>query len=108
MGSESRALGERANVGRPLPALTARDGRARSQNKTTCNRGDLTPGRPGGQDPAERPRRGSVTPGPGALLRAAGCMPPQNGADDVSPRTTTAFDLPDRLSAKADPALIAI
>ena len=32
---------------------------------------------------------------------------PQNGADDVNPLTTSAFDLPDRLSAKADPALIA-
>jgi hypothetical protein len=29
------------------------------------------------------------------------------GADDVNPLTTSAFDLPDRLSAKADPALIA-
>ena len=29
------------------------------------------------------------------------------GADDVSPLTTSAFDLPDHLSAKADPALIA-
>jgi hypothetical protein len=31
----------------------------------------------------------------------------QIGADDVNPLTTSAFDLPDRLSAKADPALIA-
>src|SRR5262249_43869183 len=29
------------------------------------------------------------------------------GADDVSPLTTSAFDLPDRLAAKADPVLIA-
>jgi hypothetical protein len=31
----------------------------------------------------------------------------QIGADDVDPLTTSAFDLPGRLSAKADPALIA-
>src|SRR4051794_37450112 len=29
------------------------------------------------------------------------------GADDVEPVTTSAFDLPDRLSGKADPTLIA-
>jgi hypothetical protein len=33
-------------------------------------------------------------------------MRPQIGADDVDPLTTSAFDLPERLSAKADPALI--
>src|SRR5919205_153714 len=32
---------------------------------------------------------------------------PQIGADDVSPLATSAFDLPDRLTAKADPMLIA-
>jgi DNA helicase IV len=32
---------------------------------------------------------------------------PQIGADDVKPLTTSAFDLPDHLSPKADPALIA-
>ena len=32
---------------------------------------------------------------------------PQIGADDVDPLTASAFDLPDRLSSKADPALIA-
>src|SRR5271169_2861362 len=32
---------------------------------------------------------------------------PQIGADDVNPLATSAFDLPDHLSAKADPALIA-
>src|SRR5262245_53086269 len=32
---------------------------------------------------------------------------PQIGADAVNPLTTSAFDLPDRLTAKADPALIA-
>ena len=32
---------------------------------------------------------------------------PQIGADDVNPLTTSAFDLPGRLAAKADPALIA-
>src|SRR5436190_23819896 len=36
-----------------------------------------------------------------------GCQRPQIGADDVNPLTTSAFDLPDRLSAKAGPALIA-
>src|ERR1700722_14786126 len=36
-----------------------------------------------------------------------GSQRPQIGADAVSPLTTSAFDLPDRLSAKADPALIA-
>src|SRR2546423_782428 len=44
--------------------------------------------------------------GPGALLRT-GCTRPQIGADAVNPLTTSAFDLPDRLAAKADPALIA-
>jgi hypothetical protein len=33
--------------------------------------------------------------------------PTQIGADDVNPSTTSAFDLPDRLALKADPALIA-
>jgi DNA helicase IV len=32
---------------------------------------------------------------------------PQTGADAVTPLTTSAFDLPDRLAAKADPTLIA-
>jgi DNA helicase IV len=32
---------------------------------------------------------------------------PQIGTDDVNPLTTSAFDLPDHLTAKADPALIA-
>src|SRR5215469_9999821 len=36
-----------------------------------------------------------------------GCQRPQIGADDVNSLATSAFDLPDRLSAKADPALIA-
>src|SRR5271169_3384352 len=31
---------------------------------------------------------------------------PQIGADDVNPLATSAFDLPDHLAAKADPALI--
>src|SRR2546421_3161713 len=44
--------------------------------------------------------------GPGALLRT-GCTRPQIGADAVNPRTTSAFDLPGRLVAKADLALIA-
>ncbi|MEU4477622.1 RNA polymerase recycling motor ATPase HelR [Micromonospora sp. NPDC023966] len=34
-------------------------------------------------------------------------MRPQIGADHVNPLTTSAFDLPDNLSAKADPRLIA-
>jgi DNA helicase IV len=40
-------------------------------------------------------------------VRRNGCTRPQIGADDVNPLTASAFDLPDRLSAKADPALIA-
>src|SRR5204862_4197272 len=36
-----------------------------------------------------------------------GCQRPRIGADEVNPLTTSAFDLPDRRSAKADPALIA-
>src|SRR5918997_1243370 len=32
---------------------------------------------------------------------------PQIGADAVNPVTTSAFDLPDHLAAKADPALVA-
>jgi hypothetical protein len=35
------------------------------------------------------------------------CMRPQIGADAVNPLTTSAFNLPERLAAKADPALIA-
>src|SRR5580704_13076236 len=42
-----------------------------------------------------------------AITCGYGCQRPQIGADAVSPLTTRAFDLPDRLSAKADPALIA-
>src|SRR6516162_2065758 len=36
-----------------------------------------------------------------------GCKRPQIGADDVNSLTTSAFDLPGRLAAKAGPALIA-
>src|SRR6202045_5068150 len=42
-----------------------------------------------------------------APCRARWLPAPQIGADAVNPLTTSAFDLPDRLSAKADPALIA-
>jgi hypothetical protein len=38
---------------------------------------------------------------------ANGCQRPQIGADNVNPLTTSAFDLPDHLSPKADPRLIA-
>src|SRR6478609_2197802 len=44
------------------------------------------------------------------LLRIAapnGCKRPRIGADHVNPLTTTVFDLPDHLAAKADPTLIA-
>src|SRR5579863_1517015 len=41
------------------------------------------------------------------LPARSGGMRPDIGADDVNPLTTSAFDLPDRLAAKADPALIA-
>ena len=36
-----------------------------------------------------------------------GCQRSQIGADDVNFLTSSAFDLPARLAAKADPALIA-
>ncbi len=49
----------------------------------------------------------SFTASPAALVSAANIDDPQIGADDVSPLTTSAFDLPDHLAAKADPALIA-
>jgi DNA helicase IV len=39
--------------------------------------------------------------------RTPGRERPQIGIDAVNPLTTSAFDLPDRLSAKADPSLIA-
>ncbi|WP_406601273.1 RNA polymerase recycling motor ATPase HelR [Micromonospora yasonensis] len=42
-----------------------------------------------------------------ALPRAPACNRPQIGADDVNPLTASAFDLPDHLSPKADPRLIA-
>src|SRR3982075_3574761 len=41
------------------------------------------------------------------LAAPNGCQRPQIGADDVNPLTTSAFDLPDHLSPKADPTLIA-
>src|SRR6266567_6823531 len=41
------------------------------------------------------------------LAAPNGCQRPQNGADAVNPLTTSAFDLPDHLTAKADAALIA-
>ena len=40
-------------------------------------------------------------------VRVSGRRRPQIGADDVNPLANSAFDLPDRLRAKADPALIA-
>src|SRR5271170_463257 len=45
--------------------------------------------------------------GRAAPCRASSWPATQIGADGVSPLTTSAFDLPDRLAAKADPALIA-
>src|SRR5271157_1810814 len=51
--------------------------------------------------------RNACAVGPGALPRPHGYQRPQIGADDVNPLTTSAFDLPDRLSPKGDPALIA-
>src|SRR3954452_16622875 len=50
-------------------------------------------------------------PGEAAWVRVNrarnGCERPQIGADDVNPLTMSAFELPDHLTAKADPALIA-
>ncbi len=43
----------------------------------------------------------------GRIVARNGRKRPLIGADDVNPLTTSAFDLPDRLSPKADPALIA-
>ncbi len=40
-------------------------------------------------------------------VRVSGRKRPQIGADDVNPLANSAFDLPDHLRAKADPALIA-
>src|SRR6266567_8353914 len=40
------------------------------------------------------------------LAAPNGCQRPQIGADAVNSLTTSAFDLPDHLSPKADPALI--
>src|ERR1700733_11916666 len=56
---------------------------------------------------AQAERRSPWPPGSSRRSARGGCKRPQIGADDVNPRTTSAFDLPDRLSAKADPALIA-
>jgi hypothetical protein len=54
---------------------------------------------------------GVMATGSGTPAQAPGGAPwgqrPQIGADAVNSLTTSAFDLPDRLSAKADPALIA-
>ena len=52
-------------------------------------------------DFAERLAGADVPLVPGRPVR------PQIGADDVNPLTTSAFDLPDHLSPKADPTLIA-
>ncbi|MEU5942595.1 RNA polymerase recycling motor ATPase HelR [Micromonospora sp. NPDC047548] len=43
----------------------------------------------------------------GRRALVSNCKRPQIGADDVNPLTTSAFDLPDHLSPKADPRLIA-
>jgi hypothetical protein len=55
------------------------------------------------------PRSRIRHPGSGSrrLAACSGCQRPQIGADDVNPLTASAFDLPDRLAAKSDPALIA-
>jgi hypothetical protein len=47
------------------------------------------------------PQNRSPGPGPGETGR------PRIGADDVTPLTTSVFDLPDHLAGKADPSLIA-
>src|ERR1700691_2683234 len=52
-------------------------------------------------------RRSPWPPGSSRRSARSGCKRPQIGADDVNPLTASAFDLPDRLSAKDDPALIA-
>src|SRR5487761_1703676 len=49
------------------------------------------------------PTLGSLTRSP----PGSDLLPRRIGADDVNPLSSSAFDLPDRLSAKADPALIA-
>src|SRR6266542_165662 len=48
-----------------------------------------------------------VTPRYRRLAARRGCKRSQIGADAVNPLTTSAFDLPDHLSHKADPGLIA-
>ena len=55
----------------------------------------------GDVEPATGPRA------PAPAMLAGDWRPGIGGADDVNSPTTSAFDLPDRLAAKADPALIA-
>ena len=64
---------------------------------TAGSHGDAEP--PAGRRTAGR--------GPDAWPRAMVAERPGTGADDVTSPTASAFDLPDRLAAKADPALIA-
>src|SRR3954468_3551526 len=77
---------------------------------TYSARGDLRqdPGR-AAESPAEARTCGNRS-GFSALVSADIAIrshEPQIGADDVNPLTTSAFDLPEHLAAKADPALIA-
>src|SRR3954466_363829 len=63
------------------------------------------------------PQNRRLRPGPAETDRGSAALvsadiairshEPQIGADDVNPLTTSAFDLPEHLAAKADPALIA-
>src|SRR3954451_7296796 len=63
------------------------------------------------------PQNRRLRPGPAETDRGSAALvsadiairshEPQIGADDVNPLTTSAFDLPGHLAAKADPALIA-
>src|SRR5262249_10079136 len=71
-------------------------------------RGDLRqdPGR-AAESPAEARTYGNGSRDVRVLLSTPGCQRPQIGTDDVNPLSASAFDLPDRLSRKADPTLIA-
>ena len=97
-------------AGRPELRETARDWRHRVdiRTATTDQRAGRRPADPPGRlhrlGRHHRRTRQHRRPRP---ARSARPLVRQIGADDVNPLTTSAFDLPDRLAAKADPALIA-
>ncbi|MGB2570988.1 RNA polymerase recycling motor ATPase HelR [Micromonospora citrea] len=109
-------------TGRPEPSRHAdgpdiptgqhgRSGRRRPDGRCVGSRSGDRP-TTGGRHPATTPRAARPAcppddPCAGPARTRPHCQRPQIGADDVDHRTISVFDLPDRLSPKAEPALIA-